>query len=102
MDSQTPALVERIRLALRGHKLAVPIVRVSVAPEPKWEDVPAGGSMLVRWLCWNILDAGTEITPPEFEILHPSITMETLQRELPNWLPELTVMVDDEVDVNDP
>lgn len=101
MHDQPPLLIERIRDALHQQRLVVPVIRISVAAVPKWEEMPGAGPALVRWICWNITDAGTEVTQPEFEILHPSITLETLQKELPAYFPEVTVMVDDDIDVSD-
>lgn len=101
MNEDTPRLVERMRAALREHKLVVPVVRVSVADVPRWEEMPTGETVLIRWLCWNIEEAGTVITIPEFEVLHPDITSEVLRSDLPEYFPGATVIVDDDIDDDD-
>ncbi len=101
MEDDEPLLVQRIRDALRRLRMVVPIVRVSVAPRPKWIEVPDKGMVHTRLICWNILDAGTEMTQPEFEFLHPSITQQQLESELPDFFPGVSVFVDDDISTGD-
>lgn len=100
-DFESSLLLRRMAEAIAKHRPERGTLRVSVAREPKWEKRSPGTdeAVFVRWLCWSIEEGGREVVPPEFEVLHPSVTDERLRRELPGFFPSLEVVVDNDIEV---
>ncbi len=99
---QTPEnslFVRRIREALVAHAAFNGILHVSVSDEMKWEQTNDGYKVLVRWACWNLENNDGNVTEPEFEVLGETATRERLAAELPAIFPEITVVIDDVIDV---
>ena len=96
---ETSPFLRRIREALDAHAPFNGRLRVSVADEPRWEKSSSGDEILVRWVCWNLEEGDQEITPPEFEVLCDTETREGLASELPEFFPEIEVMVDNDIDM---
>lgn len=96
----TSPLIRRIADAIERVQAKRARLRVSVAPEPRWEKSSASSrEVFVRWLCWSVEDGDHEVLAPAFEVLHPDVTAERLRRELPRHLPGVAVTVDDDIDV---
>ena len=75
-------------------------VRVSVAAKPVWERSPGNDDqVLVRWACWSIERGEHEVFPAQFEPLSQHVTEGQLRLELPDLLPGVEVVVDDDIDV---
>jgi hypothetical protein len=96
---ESSPLLKRIKEALDTAKPARGLLRVSVADDPRWEKNAAGNEIFVRWICWSIDDGDEEVIPPEFEVVHESVTRERLARELPTIFPDLEVLVDNDIKV---
>lgn len=96
---QNSPLVGRIRRALVAHAPFTGILHISVSDELKWEQTNDGYKVLVRWACWNLENGDENVTEPEFEVLGKTATRERLAAELPALFPELTVVVDNNIDV---
>jgi len=92
-------LIRRIRSAIKGVSVDRPTLRVSVAKNTNWEESPSGDQVLVRWLCWSVLDGDVEIIPAEFEVVSKQTTSEVLAKELPDIFPDLKISVDNVIDV---
>lgn len=98
-DRANSPLVLRIMEALKGINPVGCVLHVSVANEPIWETAPNGKRHLIRWLCWSVNSNGVEVRKPEFAVLHDTITKELLAQELPALLPEVELLIDDDIEV---
>ena len=92
------AFVDRVRERLSTLGSQSLGLRVSVADEAVWESSGDGDRVLVRWVCWNVVDHGKQVGHPEFEVLSQRVTREQLAEELPNLFPGIEVVVDNDID----
>ena len=98
-NQENSPLILRIKKALENAGTNDVILRVSVANEPVWENGKNGARHLIRWMCWNLVRDGVEISSPDFTVLHDKVTKRQLEEELPTIFPLIKVVVDDDIEV---
>lgn len=86
-------------MAIAEHEGPGCTLHVSVSGEPVWEKSSNGEEVYVRWLCWSIENGDSELVPPQFEVVSPEITLECLKYDLPHVFSEVSVVVDNDIEV---